>query len=152
MAKTAKRTRPTSLTLRIMLGKLLGAGIGLIVFLSLPALQTDIDLALRFGMWGWYILFGAVIAMAGLYTRHPLLNFKLPPLFRGALIGFGLNLILGCLVHVDMMAAFAHYSDFHLANSMPIVQLAIEGLIWGALIDVLLTRFAGQGKDLVKKL
>lgn len=152
MAKKSKRIRPTSLTLRIMLGKLFGAGIGAIVFLSLPALQPDMDIVLRFGVWGWYILFGAVIAFAGIYTKHPLLNFPLPPLLRGALIGFGLNLILGCLLHGDMIEAFADYSDFHFAQSMPVLQMAIEGLIWGALIDMLLTRYAGQGKDLVKKL
>ena len=152
MAKTAKRTRPVSLTLRISLGKLFGAGIGGVVFFSLASLQGDIDPALRFGMWGWYIMFGAIIGFMGLYTKHPIFNFPLPSVLRGAVVGFGLNLILGCLVHVDMMQAFSSYSDFHFANTMPIVQLAIEGLIWGALIDGLLTKYAGEGKDLVKKL
>ncbi len=152
MAKTAKRTRPVSLTLRIILGKLFGAGIGVVVFFSLPTLQADIDLALRFGVLGWYILFGAIIGFMGLYTKHPVLNFRMPSLLRGAMVGFGLNVILGCLIHGDVVEAFAHYSDFHFANSMPIIQLAIEGLIWGALIDGLVTKFAGEGKELVKNL
>lgn len=152
MAKTAKRTRPVSLTLRIILGKLFGAGVGLSVFFALPALQDDIDLALRFGVLGWYALFGAVIGFMGIYTKHPVLNFRMPSLFRGAVVGFGLNIILGCLIHADVVEAFAHYSDFHFANTMPILQLAVEGLIWGALIDTLLTRFAGEGKELVKSL
>ncbi len=152
MAKTKKRTRPVSLTLRVGLGKFFGFAIGGVVFYSLGALQQDMDMAVRLGMWGWYIIFGVVIALAGLYEKHPLLGFKLPPMFRGAILGFFLNLVLGGLVHQDMMIAFAQYSDFQVANSMPIIQLAFEGLIWGALMDTALTFYAGQGKDLVKKL
>jgi hypothetical protein len=151
-SKSQKRTRPTSLTLRILLGKLFGAAVGVSVFFSLPVLQPSGDWALRFGMLGWYLVFGVVIAFAGLYVKHPVLGLRMPPLLRGGLVGFGLNLVLGCLVHQDMMQAFASYSDFHFANSMPIIELAIEGLIWGALIDAALTFYAGQGKDLVKKL
>lgn len=150
MAKKSKR--PVSLTLRLTLGKLFGAGIGLIVFLSLPAVNPDIDLALRFGMWGWYIIFGALIAFAGLYTKHPIFGWGMPAMLRGAMIGFGLNLVLGALVQEDMLAAFSSYSDFHMANSMPILQLAVEGLIWGALTDTALTFYAGQGKNLAKNL
>lgn len=152
MAKMAKRTRPVSLTLRIILGKLFGAGIGLVVFFSLPVLQPDIDLALRFGVFFWYALFGAVIGFMGLYTKHPVLNFRMPPLFRGAIFGFGLNIILGCLIHRDVVEAFAHYADFYLVNAMPILELAFEGLIWGALIDSLITKFAGEGKKLTQNL
>jgi hypothetical protein len=147
-----KRIRPVSLTLRVTLGKLAGAGIGLAVFFSLPALQPDIDLALRLGMAGWYIIFGAVIAMAGIYTKIPYINWALPSILRGAAIGFGLNLVLGCLVYQQMLQAFSHYSDFQFANTMPIIQLGLEGLIWGALIDLFLTRMAGEGKDLAKNL
>jgi len=147
-----KRTRPTSLTLRIALGKLFGAAIGGIIFLALPVLSTDIDLALRFGMWGWYILLGAVIGMSGIYTTHPVLKMRMPSLLRGAMIGFGMNLVLGALIFSHMNAAFANYSDFQFSTSMPIIQVAIEGLIWGALIDWLITFYAGDGKDLAKKL
>lgn len=152
MAKNKKRTRPVSLTLRVGLGKLFGAGIGLAVFFSLPLIQADIDLALRFGMWGWYILFGAVIGLAGLYTKNPILGWPFPAILRGALLGFGMNLILGGLVHQDMLLAFASYSDFRVSNTTPILQLAVEGLIWGALMDIALTFYAGQGKDLAKNL
>jgi len=150
--KTTKRTRPTSLTLRVGLGKLFGALIGASVFFSLPAVQPDIDLALRFGMWGWYILFGAMIAMAGIYTKYPIVGWPFPAVLRGAVLGFGLNIILGCLVQDNMMQAFADYSEFPLADSLPILQMGIEGLIWGAILDAALTFYAGQGKDLVKKL
>jgi hypothetical protein len=51
-----------------------------------------------------------------------------------------------------MMQAFADYSEFPLADSLPILQMGIEGLIWGAILDAALTFYAGQGKDLVKKL
>ena len=152
MARSKTKKRPISLTLRVTLGKLFGAAIGLVVFLSLPVLQSDIDTALRFGMWGWYIIFGAVIGFAGLYTKHPLFGWPLPAVLRGAVIGLVMNAVLGGLVHQDMVVAFAQYSDFQISNSKPIVQLAIEGLIWGALIDVAITFYAGQGKDLVKKL
>ena len=63
-----------------------------------------------------------------------------------------MNLILGGLVHQDMLQAFTSYSDFRISNAAPILQLAIEGLIWGALMDVALTFYAGQGKDLAKNL
>lgn len=153
MASTKKtlKTIP-SLSYRITLGKLAGAGIGLAVFFSLPTVQPDIDVAVRFGMLGWYILFGAMIAFAGLYTKCPYVKWPFPAMLRGALLGFGFNLVLGALVHQDMMQAFSDYSEFHFANSMPILQLALEGLIWGALMDLFLTRMAGEGKDLVKNL
>jgi len=150
MAKTQKHTCKDSLTFRIGLGKILGGLIGLMVFFSLPALQANIDIALRFGMIGWYMIFGAIIGFAGVYTKYPLLGWGLPSILRGASIGFGLNLILACLVHDNMIQAFSHYSEFQFSNSMPIIQLAIEGLIWGALLDFALTRYAGEGKELLE--
>lgn len=152
MAKVPNHLFSPTLTSRIILGKIIGAGIGISVFFSLPILQTDIDLALRWGMLGWYILFGVGIAFGGIYTQCPVFNWPLPALLRGALLGFGLNLILGCLVHQDMMIAFSQYAEFQFSNSMPIIQLAIEGLIWGSLIDFVLTRYIGQGDKLFKNL
>jgi hypothetical protein len=152
MAQIHHHFRIDPLTFRIGLGKLLGGLIGVAVFFSLPSLQADIDPALRFGMLGWYIIFGAIIGFAGIYEKCPVFGFKFPTLLRGAVLGFGLNIVLGCLVHDNMIQAFSKYSEFQFSNSIPVLQIAIEGLIWGTLLDFILTRYAGQGKELLKNL
>lgn len=152
MATPKKHLLNPSLASRIAFGKIIGLGIGVSIFFTLPILQSDIDLALRYGMLGWYVIFGAVIAFVGIYTKYPIFNWPIPALLRGAVIGFAMNLVLGCLIYQDMMAAFSHYTEFQFSNSMPIIQIAIEGLIWGTLIEFVLTRYVGQGDKLLKNL
>ncbi len=147
-----KKKQKASIMKRLLAGKLLGLIIGAVIFMAIPALAPESDLILRFGVWGWYVLLGSVIALCGIFVEYPWLKFRLAPLFRGAMIGFFLNLILGLLIHDEIVAAFVDYPNFVISYTYPVVQVALEGLIWGAFIDWICTRFGGEGKDLVKEL
>ncbi len=149
-----KKKKPVrSLTERIVWGKIFGFLIGAIAFLSLPALSPQMNLLTGFGIWLWYTMFGAVIAFMGIYREHPILGLPMPALLRGALVGAGLNLVLALLIYDDISTAFEFMSGTYVAiTGAPVFLLMVEGAVWGMILDFVLTKWLGEGKDLVKKL
>lgn len=148
-----KKKKPTrSLTERIVWGKTFGFFIGMIAFLSLPALSPEMNLVTGFAIWLWYVLFGAIIGFMGLFEKHPVLKFRMPPIFRGALVGAGLNLILGLFIYQDISLAFSFVNHPQFLAAGPILLVMVEGAAWGMILDFVLSRWLGEGKNLVKKL
>ena len=107
-----------------------------------PTLKADPN------FWGsalmWSIVFnrvliGFVILLAGVITVHPVFKFRFYPWLRGALIG--------ALVSLDISIA-SLISDAPDKWSIFWITI-VAGVIWGLIIDVVATKFAGEGKILL---
>lgn len=95
----------------------------------------------------WFIVYnrmliGFFILLLGVFTIHPVFHFKLSPWFRGA--------VAGAIVSVDLAIATLGMS---FANPWQTFwALIIVGAIYGVIIDVVATKWAGEGELLLKKM
>ena len=93
-----------SLMTRIAVGKLLGLVVGLIAFFFLPSFLPEADPMLRWGLLLWYITFGAIIGVFGVFTYHPIVKLPLPWYVGSPFIGAWMNFVLVFFAH-DAMSA-----------------------------------------------
>jgi hypothetical protein len=137
-----------SLFTRIVIGKGVGFALGIIGFFMLPILWPGVPMELRIGFLFWYATVGAMIAVFGVVTWHPVLHIPMPWWFRAPLIGAWMNLLIVLIAHGElstmMMSAFGAGS---LWNS--VYWLVLEGALVGLLIGGLCTKFGGEGKATV---
>lgn len=137
-----------SLFTRIVIGKLVGLGFGLIGFLAMPYFWPDAGWAFRLGILFWYPTVGAVIAVFGVMTWHPVLHLPLPWWVRAPMIGGWMNLLVVLLAGQEVRAVIASTFGPQGIIASPF-WLVAEGVIVGAVIGYLCTRFGGEGKDTV---
>ncbi|MEO5353515.1 MAG: hypothetical protein H7835_09945 [Magnetococcus sp. XQGC-1] len=88
------------------------------------------------------ILIGMVVALAGPFTLHPILGFAYRPWVRGACMGTVVSLPLAA-------GAMAGPETAHISLWMIFSATLIAGGFYGAVIDVLVTRFGGEGRSLL---
>tara|TARA_B100000745_G_scaffold187366_2_gene122867 strand:- start:19082 stop:19483 length:402 start_codon:yes stop_codon:yes gene_type:complete len=120
----------------------LGAGFGIAlvdVWLSSATVSNAWDLD---GPMFWYVFLnraaiGFFVAIVGIVTIHPLLNFKMFPI-RGAFVGIWVSLSLAASVFFDDTATWGLFW-----------MVILSGAIYGVAIDVFATKFSGQGKQLL---
>lgn len=152
--KKKSKTTKNLYAWRISLSKLLGLAIG--IFIAGLALEyvPEFSLYTAGGVILWFTLQGAIIGMAGIFTKHPVLkSFPLPAWFRGAMLGLGLHLVLGLLLfsQIDFDALPTVWLDYDFVDHIWF-WIAFEGLLLGLLWDVLITAVTGEGKKLAKSL
>jgi len=137
-----------SLMTRIAIGKSIGLIIGLFAFFAIPNLVPEISPLIRWGVLLWYITFGAIIGVFGVFTYHPILRLPFPWWVRAPFIGAWLNFVL----------AFFAYEPFGLVleavfGTDGLLQspfwLAGLGAILGTIIGFFATRYGGEGKEAV---
>ncbi len=142
-----------NLTKRIMLGTALGAVFGVLCFAGFAS-NADLPAEMaRWQVWSWSnammwgtitnrMLLGIVVALAGFITHHPTFGFKLPVWARGMKIGFivSLPMAIGALMSTDAAAA---QRGFWL--------VLVAGTIIGMVIDIIITKLAGDGEKLQSK-
>ena len=133
-----------SIIYRVGTGKALGFVIGLVGFYFLPAFIDEPSLMLRIGILLWYPTIGAVVGMFGIFSYHPVLNFRLPWWLRGFIVGAWFNFVLTLFAYQQIctisMAIFGEYSAY-----ISPFWMVLEGGIIGLLMDYLLTRWFGEG-------
>lgn len=138
-----------SLVTRIAIGKTVGFIFGLIGFVFLPTLYPEATTMLRWGILLWYITFGAIIGVFGVFTWHPILKLPMPWWIRAPFVGAWLNFVLAFFAYDDMKAmltsTFGHDSQF----TSPF-WFSAEGAVVGLIIGYLATRFGGEGKETVE--
>lgn len=137
--------KPSLLT-RITIAKMVGFAFGGIGFLAAPAFGVD-DMKIRIAMLFWYTTVGAFIGVAGVMTRHPLLNMKFPWWFTGAAIGGWMNFVL-VLFAWDVFAQMMAGGRFWGLTSP--LWAVVEGLIAGLLISAAATMAGGQGPETIR--
>ncbi len=135
-----------SLITRVAIGKLIGLACGVAAFIFVPCFLPDAGGLLRWGLLLWYITFGAIIGVMGVFTSNPVINLPLPWWFRGSLLGAWLNFVLVFFaydqMHLMMLSLFGQ--DGVLTSPFWFV---LEGAIIGFVMDYLATRFGGEGPD-----
>jgi len=133
-----------SITLRIGYGKLLGLMVGIIAFFALTLLAPGTAFTLRFGFILWYLTFGAVIGLMGIFTRNPLFGMNISWWMRGLFAGAWFNFVLLIFIHDQVAVILLDLFGAQSLFSSP-WWLVIEGAVIGLLFDYLLTRIAGEG-------
>ncbi len=138
-------------TKRILLGTGFGLLFGLLCFTGFST-NTDIPAELaQWQKWSWSnammwstiinrMTLGIVVALAGTVTRSLFFNIKISPIIRGAKMGMliSLPLALGTLMGTDADLA---------QKSFWIVFIA--GGVIGMIIDLIITKLTGEGKELL---
>jgi MFS family permease len=136
--------------IRLCGGTALGALFGILCFYGFAS-QPDMTPALKklatwstsnFLMWEMIVnraMIGFLVGLAGFMTVHPLFGFKLPSVLRGFVMGiFGtLTMSFGVLI-----------GGVNDATLQAFWITTLAGGVIGLIIDVILTKFAGQGSDL----
>jgi len=128
----------------VILGIAFGFLCSFLAWKSSPDLQNDPNYWWSPMMWAIVynrFLIGVVILFAGAFTVHPFFKWlKFAPWFRGT--------ILGAVVSVDMAIGSLISGT---PDSCKIFWMTIlAGAIYGLIIDVVATKIAGEGKDLLK--
>ena len=139
-----------SLMTRIAIGKGIGLIVGLAGFFSLPYFLPEADMMLRWGILLWYVTFGAIIGVFGVFTNHPVLKLPFPWWFRAPFMGAWLNFVLVFFAHDAMSAMMMSVFGEHGALSSPF-WFAAEGAIIGLVIGFFATRYGGEGEETVGK-
>lgn len=91
-------------------------------------------------MWGFVInrvLIGVMLFFAGGFLWCPWSGIRFFPWMRGALIGG----IVSLDVSVGVLAQRGDWDGF--------LEILIAGILYGVIIDVLATRFGGEGEELL---
>lgn len=137
------------LSTRIAIGKLIGAAIGIAAFFLIPVYLPDSSVTLHWGVLLWYITFGAVIGVFGVYTRIPVFNLSFPWWFRGAYIGAWLNFAVALLAYDYLSQLMIAFFGVDGIMTSPFWMI-LEGAIVGFFIDLLATKYGGEGADIVQ--
>ncbi len=135
-----------SLVTRIAIGKTVGLAFGLVGFLMLPYVLPDADPMLRWGFLLWYTTMGAIIAIFGVFTWHPVLQVPMPWWVRAPLLGAWMNFVLTLMIHDQLrqfsVSLFGPDSVF----TSPFWFVA-EGAVVGLAIGYACTRIGGEGPE-----
>ncbi len=134
-----------SLMTRIVVGKIVGAVIGLAGFLMLPLFWPEADWLIRWGVLLWYTTVGAIIGVMGVYTRHPLLNFPMPWWLRAPGLGAWMNFVLVFFTYEKMETILVSMFGVESAWTSPF-WFVLEGALVGLIIGFLATRLGGEGE------
>ena len=94
-----------------------------------------------------------VVAIGGVYMRHPIFGFKCPAFLRGAIFGFIISIELAVGVFIDPVSGVdALPESIEAASEMSLlIQTLLLGAVFGSVIDIIATAIGGQGKELLKK-
>ena len=86
------------------------------------------------------IMIGVMVALMGIIVIYPIINIRLYPAIRGAFVGsvVSLDIAIPILMAPDMQFAFW--------------ATIVAGALYGGIIDVIATKYAGEGKTLIKGL
>ena len=138
--------RKPSLVTRIAIGKTVGLAFGLIGFLMVPYILPEADPMLRWGFLLWYTTLGAIIAIFGIFTMHPVLRLPMPWWFRAPFLGAWMNFVLTLLMHDQLRQFSLSLFGADSAFTSPFWFVA-EGAVVGLVIGYACTRIGGEGPE-----
>ena len=85
------------------------------------------------------IIIGMIVGLAGAYTRHPIFGFPIPSYLRGFCLGVFVSVSLAAGA---MMSPGTTWTIFW--------ATLLAGGIYGSIIDILATKFGGEGKTVTE--
>jgi len=131
---------------RIVIAKSLGFAIGLLSFVLIPMFLPDATLMFRFGVLLWYTLMGAFVGVFGVMDYHPILKMKINAWLRGIILGGSMNLTLILIAFGSLEVLMSTATIF---NGASLFWGVLEGMIVAVVIDLVATKYAGEGPRLV---
>lgn len=138
-----------SLITRIGIGKAVGFVIGLSGFITLSYFAPETSVQMRWGVLLWYTTLGAIIGVFGVFISHPVLKLPFPWWVRAPILGGWMNFVLTLFAYdalrAMMVAAFGVFGMFQSPY-----WFVLEGVLVGAVIGYLATRFGGEGPETVE--
>ena len=137
-----------SLITRIAIGKSFGFIVGLTAFYFIPHFLPEHHASLKWGVMVWYITFGAIIGVFGVYTKVPVINLSLAWWFRGPYIGAWLNLVIALIAYKTLEELLISAFGIDSAFTSPF-WMVLEGAIIGFVIDFFATKYGGQGRNIL---
>ncbi len=135
-----------SLATRIIVGKTVGFAFGLLGFLIMPTILPEVGLMQRWGLLFWYTTLGAIIALFGVFNRHPMLNLPLPWWAMAPFLGAWMNFMLTLLMYDDLHRFSLALLGPDSAFTSPFWFVA-EGAVVGLVIGFAATRIGGEGPE-----
>ncbi len=139
-----KKTLSLPIVKRIAIAKVLGLGAGLLCVSFAAKEMPEIWDCKNPLFWTIVInrvVLGVMVGIAGFMTIHPIFKFKCFPFLRGA--------VFGAFVSLDL--AFGGLIGNNAPEAMMIFWATIiAGTVYGMIIDIVATKFGGEGKELLK--
>lgn len=133
------------LTQRAYFSKGIGALIGMLILIFLPYMWPDVTMHMRIGIFVGFTLMGGTIAVAGIFTQIPMFNVKLTAAVRGAFLGGSFALVF-ILVAFDLLVTYMQTATIF--QGLSPYWIIIDGIIIGAILDIIATKKVGEGKAL----
>lgn len=141
---------PASLITRIVVGKGVGFAFGLAGLIVLPYVAGLTDWRLRLGVLFWYTTMGALVALAGVFARHPILKLEFPWWFRGPALGGWMNFVLSLIAYDTLEAVMIGVFGAGGLLESP-YWIVLEGAMIGLIIDLCATKMGGEGAATVNQ-
>ena len=112
-------------------------------------LYTPLDTFTKWGFFLWYATFGGIILMMGFLVNHPFFpkDKTLRSIIRGLFIGGWMNFVLYFFAY-DTIEIVKNTFGF-LEGQSGLVLIVLEGMLVGAVLDYLGTKYGGEGKELL---
>jgi hypothetical protein len=148
MSELLGETAP-SLIIRIAVGKAIGFGIGLLAFFFVRVMVPELGSLFPWAILFWYVTLGAIVAVFGVFTYHPILQLPMPWWFRAPLIGGWMNFVLTFFIY-DKLEIFIVNILGSMFGTVSPFWFVLEGALVGLLIGYFATRFGGEGRGVVQ--
>jgi hypothetical protein len=141
----------------MFVAKTFGLVLGIAGYLLAPVyLGAYVSPYLQWGILLWGLTFGTVIGLMGLITECPFWKHcpiyqwsAWRPIWRGGFVGAWLEFVVAVLLYESLaeMAMYLGWGPFVEGNIL--LLAALEGFVWGAIIDFTATKIGGDGKKIL---
>ena len=138
-----------SLVNGMKLAAFLGLLVGIFNFFVVAALVDNVSIWMRWGFIFWYITFGIIIALTGMFVRHPIFKFPLNWYVRSAIVGGWLNFTVTFFNYEHFSVYIANSPISGITSLSSPFMFVVDGIFWGLLIGWIVTKITGQGIDAV---
>lgn len=131
-------------------------GLGAAFWLTPAYLPEAASPMMQWGMVLWAVTFAAIIGLGGVVTDVYFGSKKIPfgnhfsrPFLRGGLMGAWLELMLVLLMHDYILELLAQIPEVSWSDHNLFVLAVVEGFVFGAIIDLIATKYGGEGKKIL---
>ena len=137
-----------TLTKRLLISSMLGLLFGFLCFFGFTK-SPEAPIALTVWSYSnpmlWMVILnrfmiGAFVGISGFITLHPMFKFRACPVLRGAKVGIMISLLLAMGVFLSPESEGTWKAFWSILGA---------GALFGAVIDVIATKYAGEGESLI---
>jgi len=135
---------------RVSSGMIVGLVIGIVMMLILPIFGFQGVSPFSLGTLIMFFLMGALTGFIGIFSRHPVFDFKMSWWFSGPLVGV-VFMTMYSLLTFDTLESFMQSSLFSQIGFHSPFWAILDGIWIGALMSYIEMKVAGKGEKLPAK-